>query len=150
MDFRWPSRPKPVTSVQAFTPTFIIASAAARFSSDMLSTAPCIHIGGTLTLLAAGGDDSGSQGFGQNQGVAGAGAGVGHVLAGIHQPDDRKAVLGLGVVDGVAPDNQAARFGCLVMPSTEYLFPEWPCPGLQESRRCSGPAEACRPWRKHR
>ena len=53
-------------------------------------------------LLAGGGDDACADGLGEDEGVAGAGAGVGDLAAGLDDAGDRQAVFGLFVVDGVA------------------------------------------------
>ena len=79
----------------------------------MVSTAPDMTSGSDHALLAGGGDDAGADGLAEDQRVAGPRPGVAHLLAGLHDADDRQAVLGFRVVHGVAADDEALGLGGL-------------------------------------
>ncbi len=82
---------------------------------------PLQHLFGGLALLAGGGDDAGAQGLGQHQHVAGTGPGVGHLLAGLHQPHHGKSVFGLWVIHRVPAHNEASCLGGLGVPAPQHL-----------------------------
>ena len=63
----------------------------------------------------------GADGFAEHQHVAGLGVGVADLLAGLDHADDRQAVLGLGIVHGVAADDQTFGLGGLGVTALEGL-----------------------------
>ncbi len=101
---RWPSRPKPVTSVAACTasPTSTAASRAPALSVVITSTARATSRVGRRVALERGGDHSEPDRLREHEHVADPGARVGEHVVGMHGADDGESVLRLGVVDRVA------------------------------------------------
>jgi hypothetical protein len=77
------------------------------------SSPSCARLGGSCPPAR--------KGIGQHQDVAGNGAGVGQDLVRVHRPGHRQPVLGLGVVDRVAPGYGRARGDDHVAPAAEDL-----------------------------
>ena len=97
---RWPSSPKPVTSVAACTPTSTIASQARRFSVAIDSMTSRARVLGLETALDRGGHDAGADRLGEEQHVARASAPtLRTTLVGMHDAHHREPELGLLVVD---------------------------------------------------
>ncbi len=73
---RWPSRPKPVTSVQACAPTAFMAAAAAAVQRRRLFDGRHHLVFADQAALEGGGQHADAEPLGQHQPVAGAGAAV--------------------------------------------------------------------------
>ena len=107
--------------MQAFTPTDIMDSEAARFSVAIVSTAVSTEPGGATPALQPVVMMPVPRGLVKYQNVAGLCAGVGYLLARLHQPDHREAVLGFVVVHGVAADDEAVGLGGLVVAAAQHV-----------------------------
>ena len=112
---RWPSSPKPVTSVIPRTPAARAATDASRLSVVITSTAAASG-GSSTPRLTRGRDRARAERLGQHERVAGPAAGVGQHLVGSDDPGHGEAVLGLGVVDRMAADNRHPGLGCDAAP----------------------------------
>ena len=94
---RWPSRPKPVTSVSACAPAARACSAARSLSVVMTSTAALHQRGVRQPALDRGRDGARAERLGEHERVAGAAAGVGeHVVRGAPMPVTAIPYLGSG------------------------------------------------------
>ena len=107
-----------MTSVAAWTaadgpmPTAAAASIALRFSVVIVAIARSHQLrAGAARACAAVVIVADADRLGQHEHVARLGARVREHAVGVHGPDHRHAVLRLGVVDRVAADDQAPRFG---------------------------------------
>ena len=109
----WPSRPKPVTSVAAVTPASSSASDAARFSARIWSTAAARSAGAVRPWREPDTSTPVPEPLGQQQPVARSGAALAQQAVRVRGADDREAVLGLAVADGVAAGQRAARLAHL-------------------------------------
>ena len=104
-----PSRPKPVTSVAARTPSRTRSSAAPRFSVAMLSIAARgRHPWLGTPLPPAAHEEPGTERLGQQEPVADLSAALAQDPVGVHHPGDRQPVLRLGVADRVTAGEDAA------------------------------------------
>ena len=107
---RWPSSPKPVTSVSACAPAARACSARAvverRHHLDRRARPAPASASPRLIAVATA---PGAERLGQHERVARPAAGVGEHRVGVHGAGDREAVLRLGVVDRVAADDARAR-----------------------------------------
>ena len=129
-------RPKPVMSVQAWGPTCIIASEALLIKGGHGVDRSLQHIVGYDALLGGGGNDSGAEGLGEDELVAGSGTGVGYLLAGGDGAYYCHAVLGFLVVHGMAADDEAGGFLGLGVAPFQDVPQDFPWAGCWESRRC--------------
>ncbi len=107
----WPSRPKPVTSVSAWTPAARAWAAARRVERGHDRDAALDQLGRGEPALERGRDRSRAERLGEHERVPGASAGVGQHGARVDDPRDREAVLGLGIVDRVPADDRGAGLG---------------------------------------
>ena len=101
---RCPSRPKPVTSVAAWTPTSSMASHAARLSVAISSMAAPMALR-CHVLLGGGGDDSDAERLGEHERIARFAACVGDDARGMNRARDGQAVDRLVGPDGVTADD---------------------------------------------
>ena len=80
------------------------------------------HVRRARSLLDGGRHDAGAQRLGQHQAVSRASPVVGEHLGGVHLAHGHHAVLGFGVVDGVASQHGRAGFGRLLGAASHDLF----------------------------
>ena len=93
---------------------------------------------GGLPYLVGGAEQAGAQGLGEVEEVARLCTGVAHGAGGVCKPKDAQAVLGLGVVDGVAAAD--ARAGCRhrVCPAAQYLARDIRAQGAVQGQHVEG------------
>ena len=82
------------------------------------------HVGWGHAPLDSGGHDAGAEGLGEHEHLPGAQAGVGEQAIGVGLADDSQAVLGLGVVDRMAPDDGEPGLGGHVAGAGQHLSQE--------------------------
>ena len=135
--------PKPVTSVQAFTPTFIMASDASRFRVAITATAFFNTSGGEVPAFAPVVMMPVPMGLVSTKASPGRGVGVGDLLARFHQPHYGQSVLRLFVVHGVSADDETAGFRRLVVTAPEHVAQQFAGQGSGEPDHVEGQQGAC-------
>ena len=147
----WPSRPKPVMSVQACTSRPCSASAAALFSVRIEATASATTASPARAELDGRADDAGADGLGEQQHVPDPGAGVGPHPGRIHRAGHRIPELDLAVAHRMAAEQRHARLAQRIDAALEDQRGSCRCRArLRESRQSPAPSAAARPWRRRR